>query len=1031
MLKQETIKLNTSRKGTLGKFFTTYSGQTSEDGSVSYLLTDVYNQPIKIIESELESFFSRNNDNNYEPLTGVTIYTGTTIHNKFELLDYNRKLNITNNYIDNIQLEHLAQNYTGFTLPPVSFVEYKDVEIDDMFININLNRSIDTLDTLNVYNVPINQDVITNECKTGIVIGKLLARQKIFDKNGDPLFIPLRNTPVAIFTPSPEFPSTTSINEEGNRIALNIKENVNTGSYFNTNSLATDLLYLTDTSAYKNIPPQFKHTAITNDNGEFVIFDVPIGEQTFMYEVDLLKQGLTRDEVALNFFPYPATEKPELTEIPHFFFREIPINILPAWGDFQTGYTQLNVTINLDLRKWITYYISPISFNKKRIEEQILKGDNTPLIVQVRDMTKKNFDLARIELVRVENLIDKDYSQVLEWENEAASKFLTTKASYLTTDYHAIKVPANMYDPRGTNSHGQGNGVWLGGYQLKMFYKDSTIYKATGFERNYVNNEEVGSNHFDLNKGNLNIASTSPNLGLSPYERPWTIDYPEPYKIPSPPTQLNTNKQYGQQLGNPLVQTDPRYIDGDMAGGDPNPSDLLAWGYGAQQSLGYFTENIFARRVTQNRVYKYEEGVRWDELYSNGYNRYMTGITASHVVNGEKFQRVEAGFGYWLRPEGWPRIKNNAWGDTIAGFDVKERNGQLVEPISADIISNGVGPSSYADYNYKIQLNDMITIKMDSTSPIRQGGLDIYRVIKPEQVLPPEYFAQETFVDLDFEKIYRQDRISTFVDNNHNHTASDFYDGTYSSFGLTPNSYPLNFWDGAGLALFSSYGVVSSPQSPQLGFNQYGWPIIGEGEGGMIPHPFNSVRYKIKNTGIRDIDINIAGVGYTIQVGQTVDLYDIQESPDWTLHLRLPGNNILRGVVNKYSKASYEITIITDVPKNPNNPTLFTNSLPYTYENKVIIDTEADSIGNIPKYYLRSRLTNVIVPVLTTPDQIVKYASYGQIWIAGMAFADPVDGDGNSQDMIPYFLIESQFDKQRIVSDDPINFNRIPFHRAY
>ena len=1031
MVKQEVIKTKTSRKGTIGKFFTTFSGQTSEEGSISYLLTDIRNQPLKIIESNIETYYERNSENNFVPIDGINVYSGHTIINEYELIDHTRKINITNDYIDNILIE-FSQSISGQSnhQTPISYVQFEDVEIDDMFINININRSIDILDTLNVYNVPINEG-INNESKTGVLIGRLTARQKILDNNGEILYIPLRNTPVAIFNSSEEFPEISSTNEEGNRITLNIKENITIGTYFNDESLATDLQYLTDTSSFKKIPDKFKHTAITNENGEFVLFNIPVGEQTFMYEVDLLKQGLTHDEVALNFGPYPVTQKPVIDEIPHFFYRQAPVNIVPSWGDFQTGYTQLNLTVNLDLRKWVTYYISPITYNKKRIEEQLFKGDNTPLIVQARDMTKKGFDLSKIEMVKIDNLIEKDFSQILEWENEVSSKNLTTKSTFLTTDYHVVKLPANMYDPNGTNSKGQTGGVWLGGYQLKMFYKDSTIYRATGFESNWVSNNLIASNHFELNKG----TGGASNVGQAPYDRPWSINYPEPYKIPAPPTQINTNRTFIPDLGWPTIQTEPKYLDGDMAGGDPNPNDLLAWGYGVQQFNGIYTENIFARRVTQNKVYKYEEGVRWDELYSNGYNRYMTNVTPSHIINAERFQRVEAGFGYWLKPEGWPRIRSNGWGDTIAGFDLRDKNGNLIDPIPQDIKDNGVGPWSFEQHNYKMQLNDTITLRLDSQNPLKQGALDIFRIINPEQVLPPEYFAQETFVDIDFVRIYRQDRNPTFVHADRSTSPGDiFYYGTLWAFGHDPSEYNSSIWQGVGSALMSSNGVVGSRQSGRFGRNEYGWPIIGASEGGILPYPYSDVRntsYKIKNTGTKEVELSLKGNGYIIPVNDYITVDNIQDDNEWKLLLRLPGNSTLRGVINKYTRASYEITIASDVPMNPEDPFLLAaDGLPYRYEYKFVIDTEADSLNQVPHYYLRTRLKQVVVPVLSN-NRIVNYASYDAIYIAGFAFVDPIDGGGNSQDLIGNFVTGTFFDKQPLISIDPINFNQIPYRPAH
>ena len=54
-----------------------------------------------------------------------------------------------------------------------------------------------------------------------------------------------------------------------------------------------------------------------------------------MVEIDLLKQGLTKDEVSLNFFPYPATPNPNIDSVPHIYFRQFSINVVPSGAIFK------------------------------------------------------------------------------------------------------------------------------------------------------------------------------------------------------------------------------------------------------------------------------------------------------------------------------------------------------------------------------------------------------------------------------------------------------------------------------------------------------------------------------------------------------------------------------------------------------------------------------------------------------------------------------------------------------------------------
>ncbi len=219
MIQQESIKLKTNRRGTFVQYFTTYPGQESPDDSISYLITSANNSPIKIVESYVDTQIYRNTDNNFLPLSGINIYTGTTIKQTSEYLNQNQKDSIKNSYTNLILNQHLS-SVTGTTSVPITYVHFEDAELDDMYINISFHRTIDTLDTLNVYNVPINSTT-TRESPTGILFGRLEAIQKVVDENGEKIRIPLKNTPVAIFNPSEEFPNVGATNEDDNRITLN------------------------------------------------------------------------------------------------------------------------------------------------------------------------------------------------------------------------------------------------------------------------------------------------------------------------------------------------------------------------------------------------------------------------------------------------------------------------------------------------------------------------------------------------------------------------------------------------------------------------------------------------------------------------------------------------------------------------------------------------------------------------------------------------------------------------------------------
>jgi hypothetical protein len=356
-------------------------------------------------------------------------------------------------------------------------------------------------------------------------------------------------------------------------------------------------------------------------------------------------------------------------------------------------------------------------------------------------MTKERFPVSN-QIVEVQNILEREPSQRLEWLNEFSVR--KNKIEFRKSGYNAFKLPANLYDPDGNASKDGARtklnprkGVWLCSYQMRMQYGlGSGVVRDTGFVREFLDDNAISSSHFNANRcaGYLFDAalesSVDESIGSFPYERPWTINYPEPYKIPSRPKKKNTTKDFSNKV-------EPRYLDGDMAGEWYTPNtDSSAKGYGTFVPLdfGDLIYNEFAQSVTKSRIYKYEQNVSWHEEYSNGYRDFFHKQLFPNkkftVENGEKYQRVEAGFGYWLKPEGWGRISQETWGDFM---------------VTTDIIPGGENPANFEPPSYEgaiFRNGEVLYSKFDaniSPSWLREGSLDIYRIIddNPENLEEP------------------------------------------------------------------------------------------------------------------------------------------------------------------------------------------------------------------------------------------------------------------------------------------------------
>lgn len=831
--------------------------------------------PVKMATFDGQNLWKLNQDNHYEPLSSFTqnYTTGYSFVQEFDrIIPESRIPTIENRfseYITNMISSNPSFSFGGNRYEKIF---NNSREVNDFYVNIKLNRTFGTLDTINIYNNLVNS-IPTQEANTGVVFGRLLALQSIKDSEGNNIRIPLRNVPIGIFNPSDDYPNSSSVSDNGDRIFLNLKESAQQSEYFNIESFNYDKnKLLRSASQFTNLPEQYRYITKTNDEGEFVIYNAPVGTQIVVFEVDLLKQGLTRDEIALNFFPFPPDEDAIIDQIPNFAFKQFPIDVVPAWGTVQTGYTELDITVNMDLRKWTTYIFPPVAVGAQRLESAVAQNSVNSVKVEIRNMAKEGFPKSEIKLTEIQNDLDKVFNQQYNWHIEFAQ--IKDKAEFYKFGCPIVKLPANIYDPNGFRTDSNGvptnhKGVWLSAYQLKIF-SNSSVDRKTGSIYAWNGSKMYTKSHFDLTHSpSVQDISPAPQegsgLGLFPYEQPWTVEYPEPYSIPKKPVDERYRYSGGRTpTSNPSYYylDEPAYTDGDLIGYEVDaPSTTTAGGFGSQSAFGEWFTNRISQVATKNFMYKYERGVAWNEEYANGYQPSNAGYPrfagVSEVIGGEKYQRFEAGYGYFLKPTGWPRIVRTSWGsDTYFGPDITYNSGLFGNPESP-----GPGttmPTSFSDiWAFESHRNDVynlnnidLALVLDSNAGVKKGTLEAYRIINsnPENINLPGQFQIPTYI------IFR-DGLSP----------SRCYDFTLKNTGESAVRIQFAF---RGPVRHSTGGTISS-----------GHIYLEPGQYVYAPHPLN-------------------------QPGAP----DPQGVVGWCSHL-LPGNSNFNLSTNRYDVAKYEIII--------------------------------------------------------------------------------------------------------------------------
>ena len=871
---QEQISIKRSRSGTTAYFFNTDINESNYATSTVpaiVRLNSNLNVPIELNSFDGASFtgnshsvlWERSGENEYQntasqhsmiPQTNphgkkTNFITAATQSNYVTGRTFSQTYQNTATDINKIQIRNrfTASMSSMFTAGTITYVFFEDTLIDDIFANVKLERSFDILNTLDIYN-KVDGEYSYRESSTGVVFGKLEAIQKIVDEEGNKIRIPLRNVPIGVFNQSNDFPTPNSVDENGDRIRLNFKTrqsngsvSINPSNYFNAESAALDDQFLKKYPLEGlNSHPTFKNIVYTNDNGEFILNEIPTGAQVLFFEVDLLKQGLTKDEVALNFFPYPPSfENVSIDSIPHYFYRAIPIDVTPSWGtSFLTGYTEVDISVNLDLRKWATYIFPPVTYSGLTTDSpEYFNISRAPMTVKVRDMSKfdqvkalnkdpETYPSQRIQMVEIQNFIDKNSDQQWDWANEFSQ--IKDKAMFQSFGHHAIKLPANIYDANGYKTDFGGTkminsyskGVWLCGYQLKLYLNhENNLYRTTGLAFDWNGENWYSRDHFHCclydniaqlitlePTGTTGYKAAGAGIGKFPYEKAWSKTYPSNYSIPRKPSQeIYPNNRF--YIDNPYMES-PRFSDGEIIYGDTYMGfNGFGASFGGQVWQNYTQPTSFATDVIGGEgadMYKYEPigmGIYGQNnffgCYVNGYCNQLDADLGysghSEVVSAETYQRLEAGYGYFLPTSSMPRIVPYSWFfDAFMAYETIGINTATTQSVQNESFSqkSEFGVSAVADHHHSYSVLDKgknISIDLGvkyGEKPITSDKLNIYRIINGKNKIAYDFPVK---LNIALEFVLNNHFTGTIIDENGN---SHYYnDNIYT---IVYHSFPEN-----------------------------------------------------------------------------------------------------------------------------------------------------------------------------------------------------------------------------------------------
>lgn len=332
----------------------------------------------------------------------------------------------------------------------------------DKYINVNLEQDWESLEILSLK--ILSNNIYTRFCADyGVVTGRVFVNGGFGLPNAKvSVFIPLEDDDELNPVISELYPykSINDINEEGYRYNLlpklpSYQGHVSTGSFPNKADVLMNESYIEVYDKY------YRFTVTTNESGDFMIFGVPVGEQTIVMDVDLsdigcfslspqdlIQQGLATESQVNGARFKSSTNLRELPQIKNLIFN---VNVRPFWGS--QDLCQIGITrVDFDLTKQANITIQPNAIFMGSIfsntDDDALKTKCKP-----KNNTGNLCELVAgpgsIQAIRQTIFSDVNGLPVLErWDIEQGGKVIDADGTFV------LNVPMNL-DYIFTNEFGQ------------------------------------------------------------------------------------------------------------------------------------------------------------------------------------------------------------------------------------------------------------------------------------------------------------------------------------------------------------------------------------------------------------------------------------------------------------------------------------------------------------------------------------------------------------------------------------------------
>ena len=223
----------------------------------------------------------------------------------------------------------------------------------DQVLNVNLQRGVDLYEVLTLTMSQRNAYKVMSS-DYGVIVGRVLANDAFGVPNAKvSVFIGLSDSDSLRPDLSKLYPYKSVTGYDSKGVRYNTLPNYKTSEcHVPVGSFPSKRMVLDNDSTLEVYDKYYKYTTVTNKSGDYMIFGVPIGNQTLHVDVDLSDIGVLsqkpRDMMnrgySSDLFANPSQfkESTNLDDLAQILSQTASVDVYPFWGD--TSSNQISIT---------------------------------------------------------------------------------------------------------------------------------------------------------------------------------------------------------------------------------------------------------------------------------------------------------------------------------------------------------------------------------------------------------------------------------------------------------------------------------------------------------------------------------------------------------------------------------------------------------------------------------------------------------------------------------------------------------------